>query len=94
MNCPYHGFHTLIQQRANLDGAVSSRLFSRLISLIVATILTKPIRIYRTAHVWRSGIVSATQIADDIANTLDILLFWISGCAFVKSGIGAIFRPC
>ncbi len=57
----------------------------------MATILTQPIGIDSTPDIGRSGIVSASQVANYIADTLDVLLFGISSHSLIKSAIGARF---
>jgi hypothetical protein len=62
--------------------------------LIVLTVLTQTIWIHSTADIGRSSIVTATQIANYIADSLDVLLFRISGHPLVKSAVGARLCHC
>jgi hypothetical protein len=80
------------RERRNVFAAFCRSLIFLL--MIVTTILTETIRIYSTPNIWRSGIVTATQIANYIADTLNVLLFGISSHPFVKSSIGARFCHC
>jgi hypothetical protein len=57
--------------------------------MVMATILTQPIWIDSTSNIWRSGVVTATQIANHIADPLNVLLFGIAIHALVKAAIGA-----
>jgi hypothetical protein len=57
--------------------------------MVVATVLTQTIWIDSTPNIWRSGIVTATQIANDIADPLNVLFFGIAIHPFVKAAIGA-----
>jgi hypothetical protein len=63
--------------------------------MIVATVLTQTIRIYSTANIRRSGIVTTTKIANDIADTLDVSLLWIADSSFREgaTGMGIDDRP-
>jgi hypothetical protein len=56
--------------------------------MIVPTILTKTVRIYRTTNVGRARIEAASEIANDIAHSFNILLLWISAHPLVKATAG------